>query len=240
VSNAESYAEANLSPGEYERGTAAQAWKRLRAVRRKLDRTENTIILVDQVRNKLGQTTWQGGKQVPEVGPANIRFLKHNSSLSIEYSAGKKLYMMDDGSLTDDYKKASDDFRALGSDGKEVAGLEMRCKVIKNSTGVPLRNGNMRFCFPVTDIYTGELIQDVGFDLTHELLISAEYYKMVEQDGSRFYPLDDNFQRIPKPGRNGRSSKTMFSWQGEAAARAGIDADDELRERILSRLMLDK
>ena len=33
VSNAESFAEANLAPGEYERGTAAAAWKRLRGVR---------------------------------------------------------------------------------------------------------------------------------------------------------------------------------------------------------------
>jgi RecA/RadA recombinase len=152
VSNAESFAEANLSPGEYERGTAAAAWKRLRRVRAKLDRTENTIILVDQVRAALGQMVFRGGKQEQAPPqPPQIRFLKHNSSLSIAYSQGKKLYMSDDGSLTDDYKKASNDFKSLGADGKEVAGLEMRCKVMKNSAGVPFRNGNMRFAFPVYD-----------------------------------------------------------------------------------------
>ena len=237
VSNAESFAEANLSPGEYERGTAAAAWKRLRSVRRKLDRTENTIILVDQVRAALGKTVYRQGKQEqapPE--PPQIRFLKHNSSLSIAYSQGKKLYMMDDGSLTDKYEKASNDFKSLGADGKEVAGLEMRCKVMKNSAGVPFRNGNMRFQFPVFDIRTGEMIQDVGFDLSYELLISAEHYHIIESGGGgMFYPLDDNFKRIPK-GRG----KGDLGWKGEPAARAAIEDDDEMKERILSRLAMDR
>jgi len=237
VSNAESFAEANLAPGEYERGTAAAAWKRLRAVRRKLDRTENTIILVDQVRAALGKTVWQGGKQVaapPE--PPQIRFLKHNASMNIAYSGGKKLYMMDDHTLTDKYDKASTDFKSLGSDGKEVAGMEMRCKVMKNSTGAPFRNGNMRFGFPCYDIRTGELIQDVGFDLGYELLISAEHYHIIESGGGgMYYPLDEKFKRIPKS-----RGKGSVGWKGEPAARAAIENDDEMRERILSRLTMDK
>ena len=237
VSNAESYAEANLAPGEYERGTAAAAWKRLRGVRRKLDRTENTIILVDQVRAALGKMVWQGGKQVqapPE--PPQIRFLKHNASVNIAFSQGKKLYMMDDHSLTDKYDKASNDFKSLGADSKEVAGLEMRCKVLKNSTGAPFRNGNMRFGFPVYDVRSGELIQDVGFDLNYELLISAEHYHIIESGGGgMYYPLDDNYKRIPK-GRG----KGSLGWKGEPAARNAIEQDDEMRERILARLAMDK
>jgi RecA/RadA recombinase len=237
VSNAESYAEANLSPGEYERGTAAAAWKRLRSVRRRLDRTENTIILVDQVRAALGKMVWKGGKQEQAPPqPPQIRFLKHNASLTIAYSAGKKLYMMDDGMLTDDYKKASNDFQALGSDGKEVAGLEMRCYVEKNSTGAPFRKAAMRFCFPVTDVRSGELIQEVGFDLPFELLMSAEHYHIVEQGGGgMFYPLTEDFKRIPKGRGRGH-----VGWKGEPAARAAIEEDDELRERVLSRLMMDR
>ena len=101
------------------------------------------------MRAALGQTVFQAGKQEQAPPqPPQIRFLKHNSSLSIAYSQGKKLYMMDDGTLTDKYDKASNDFKSLGADGKEVAGLEMRCKVMKNSTGVPFRNGNMRFALP--------------------------------------------------------------------------------------------
>ena len=237
VSNAESFAEANLKPGEYERGTAAAAWKRLRHVRRKLDRTENTIILVDQVRAALGKMVWQGGKQVqapPE--PPQIRFLKHNASVNIAFAQGKKLYMMDDRSLTDKYDKASNDFKSLGADGKEVAGLEMRCKVLKNSTGAPFRNGNMRFGFPVYDVRSGELIQDVGFDLGYELLISAEHYHIIESGGGgMYYPLDDNYKRIPK-GRG----KGSLGWKGEPAARAAIESDGEMRERILARLAMDK
>jgi RecA/RadA recombinase len=237
VSNCESFAEANLKPGEYERGTAAAAWKRLRSVRRRLDRTENTILLVDQVRAALGQTVFRGGKQEQAPPqPQQIRFLKHNSSLSVAYSQGKKLYMMDDGSLTDDYKKASNDFKSLGADGKEVAGLEMRCKVMKNSTGVPFRNGAMRFAFPVYDIRSGEMVQDVGFDLSYELLISAEHYRIVESGGGgMFYPLDENFKRISR-GRG----KGDLGWKGEPAARAAIESSDEMQERILSRLAMDR
>jgi RecA/RadA recombinase len=239
VSNAESFAEANLKPGEYERGTAAAAWKRLRHVRRRLDRTENTIILVDQVRAALGKQVFRNGKmeQAPPE-PPQIRFLKHNASLNIAYSQGKKLYMMDDGSLTDDYKKASNDFKALGAggDSKEVAGLEMRCKVEKNSVGAPFRHANMRFAFPVYDTRTGELIQDVGFDVSHELLLSAQHYHIVEAGGGgMYYPLDDKFKRIPK-GRG----KGHLGWKGEPAARAAIEGDDEMRERVLSRLAMDK
>jgi RecA/RadA recombinase len=237
VSNAESFAEANLKPGEYERGTAAAAWKRLRHVRRRLDRTENTIILVDQVRAALGKTVYKAGKQEQAPPqPPQIRFLKHNASVAIAYSQGKKLYMRDDGTLTDKYDQASTDFKALGSDGKEVAGLEMRCKVEKNSTGAPFRNGNMRFKFPVYDVRSGELIQDVGFDLSHELLISAEHYHIIESGGGgMFYPLDEDFKRIPK-GRG----KGHLGWKGEPLARAAIEADSEMQERILSRLAMDK
>jgi RecA/RadA recombinase len=235
VGNAESMQEAGLAPGEFERGTAAQAWKRLRKVRRAMDRMENTIIFVDQVRTQLGKTVWKGKSQETPTSPPQIRFLKHNHSLSVQFSPGKKLYMADDGSLTDDYKKASNDFKALGTDGHEVAGLEMNCKLDKNSTGKPFRNAKMRFKFPVTDTYTGELVQEVGFDTEFELLLSGEHFHVIDNGGSgRFYPLDDEFQRIPKG-----KGKGDISWHGEAVARRAIAEDEDLRERILTRLRID-
>ena len=107
---------------------------------------------------------------------------------------------------------------------------------MKNSAGVPFRNGSMRFCFPVFDVQSGEMIQDVGFDLSYELLIAAEHYRLVESGGGgMFYPLDDKFKRIPK-GRG----KGHLGWKGEPAARAALDNDDEMRERILSRLAMDR
>jgi len=223
ASNAQSYAEANLEPGEYERGTAAAAWKRLRKVRKRLDRDENTIIIVDQVRSQ-----GLGGKVYgPETAPPNIRFLRHNASIAINFAPGKRLYLNNDRQLVDDYKKASNDFMALGSDGKEVAGIEMRCKIDKNSTGKPFRNAVGRFAFEVMDARTGELVQDMGFDQGFELLTIAEYFHIIESaGGGMFYTLDEKFKR------------TTQKWKGEWRAINGIVEDDELTFRIMSRLRM--
>jgi RecA/RadA recombinase len=223
ASNAESYAEANLEPGQYEQGTAAQAWKRLRQVRRRLDRKENTIILVDQMRMQLGERRYGP----PKAKPPQNRFLKHNVSLAIEFSEGRQLYLNDEMILTDDRDKASDDFRAMGVDWAEVAGLEMRCMIDKNSTGPPFRRGIMRFKFPMADARTGELVQDAGFDEPFELLKAAEYFHIIESGGGgMFYLLDSNFQR------------TKTKWKGEWRAMQGLAAEEELRERVLARLRI--
>lgn len=224
ASNAQSYAEANLQPGEYERGTAAAAWKRLRKVRKQLDRDANTIIIVDQVRSQgLGGNKYHG----PEVAPPNIRFLRHNASIAISFAPGRKLYLNNERQLVDDYKKASNDFTALGSDGKEVAGIEMRCKIDKNSTGKPFRNAVGRFAFEVLDARTGEIVQDMGFDQGFELLTIAEHFHIIEgAGGGMFYALDDKFKR------------TKQKWKGEWRAIDGIVGDEELTYRIMSRLRM--
>ena len=224
ATNAQSYAEANLQPGEYERGTAAQAWKRLRKVRKQLDREQNTIIIVDQMRTQLGQ---QGYKGQSPVTPPNIRFFRHNASIAIAFSGAKHLYLNKDLQLVDDKKKASNDFMALGSDGHEVAGIEMRCKIDKNSTGKPFRNATGRFSFEVADARTGELVQQMGFDQGFELLTIAEYFHIIESaGGGMFYMLDDKFKR------------TNQKWKGEWRAIDGIVKDEELTYRIMSRLRM--
>jgi RecA/RadA recombinase len=226
ATNAQSYAEANLDPGEYERGTAAAAWKRLRKVRKAMDRQENTIIIVDQMRTHgLGGT--QSKFSGPEVAPPNVRFLRHNASIAIAYSGGKKLYLNNDGLLIDDRKKASHDFMALGSDGPEIAGIEMRCKIDKNSTGKPFRNSVARFRFDVADARSGELVQEMGFDEGFELLVVGEHFHIIESaGGGMFYALDDKFKR------------TNQKWKGEWRAIDGIMEDGDLSERILSRLRM--
>ena len=234
ATNAQSMMEAALDPGEYDRGTGAKAWSRLKQFRKRMDRQQNILILVDQVRSAgLG-----GGKmhRGPETAPPNVRFLRHNSSLSIEYDTGRKLYLDKNGLLTDDYDKASTDIKSLGTNGKEPHGLEMRCKIQKNSTGKPFRNARMRFRFPVADIRTGELIQEVGFDQAFELLEIGLHFDLVEKGGSRYYPLDDDFDRMAKPG--GKKGQEM-SWHGDAQAQAGIVEDEELQERIFARLRRD-
>lgn len=224
ASNAQSYAEANLDPGEYDRGTAAQAWKRLRKVRKQMDRQDNTIIIVDQMRTQLGQ---QGYKGQSPVTPPNIRFLRHNASIAVAFSGAKHLYLNAEGKLVDDKKKASSDYLALGSDGYEVAGIEMRCKIDKNSTGKPFRNAIGRFRFDVTDARSGELIQEMAFDQGFEYLTIAEHFHIIEASGGgMFYVLDDNFKR------------TNQKWKGEWRAINGIVEDDDLTYRIMSRLRM--
>lgn len=222
ASDAMSYAEANLEPGAYEQGTASQAWKRLRQVRRRLDRQENTIIIVDQMRMQLGQRHGS-----PKAKPPQNRFLKHNASVAIEFDEAKKLYLNKDYILTDDRDKANSDIKALGTDWPEVAGIEMRCRVDKNSTGKPFRHGITRFRFPMADARTGELVQEIGFDEPFEIFKAAEYFHLIESGGGgMWYLLDDDFE------------KTGTKWKGEPAAIEALTEDDEIRERVLTRLRL--
>lgn len=221
VSNAQSYQEANLDPGDYERGTAAAAWKRLRQVRRNWDRTENALILVDQMRMQLGQ-------RQARAAPSQIRFIKHNISLDVEFDRGTKLYLNRDHILTDDKDKASDDYRAMGSDGKSVAGLEMKCFVAKNSTGKPFRNALMRFRFDVTNPATGELVQEMGFDQAYELMKIGEYFRVLEfGGGGMVYLLNDRFER------------TSSKWKGEWRVMKALAEDQDLVDHLLTRIAID-
>lgn len=224
VSNAQSVMEAGLAPGEYDRGSAAQAWKRIRQVRRKLDREQNTIIFVDQMRTQLGNVDHKGKARVE---PPQIRVIKHNASVAIEFDKAKKLYMNDAGQITDDYKKASDNYKALGVPVKEVAGQEMRCYVEKNSTGKPLRHARMRFKHEMVDNRTGEIIQDPGFDDTFELIEVAKDFGILDvKSGGRYTVLDDD----------GRETKKKA--HGVDKVRELIENDEETQLRIKGRLAL--
>jgi RecA/RadA recombinase len=228
----ESLAEAGLKPGEELRASAPRAWSRLKQTNRRKDRRENIMIVVDQMRTQLGQTNHKGQASVT---PPGVRILRHQASVAIEYKGGKKLYLNDSNLLTDDYDKASAHYSALGTDGKETHGIEMRCKVAKNSSGRPDRNARMRFRFPVHDIRTGELVQGVGFDEDFELLAAGEHFELIENGGAgNFYLLDDKFERQKKV-KNG----PPVHWRGEWNVRKAISEDPELRERILGRLYAD-
>lgn len=236
ATNAMSMAEAELKPGDELIGSAARAWSlHAKKVRRAMDREQNMWIIVDQVRTKIGLGS---GKMGNPVGPPEIRWFKHNSTLSIYFEQGKRLYFDRNGILTDDYEKAAPGYKALGTvDGKEIHGLEMRAKVEKNSTGRPFRNSRMRFQFPVWERRTGELMQTVGWDEPFELLEMGLYFEVIEKAGSRFYPLDEDFERIAKNGKG--KTRTDLSWHGEGQAKAGILDDEDLRARILHRATRD-
>jgi RecA/RadA recombinase len=224
VSNAQSVAEAELEPGAYERGTAAQAWKRFRQVRKKLDRGQNTIVFVDQVRTQLGNLDHKGKARVE---PAQIRFIKHNASVAIEFSTARKLYLMDNGMVTDDYKKASDNYKALGVPVKEVAGQEMRCYVEKNSTGKPMRHARMRFKHEMMDFRTGEIIQEPGFDDAFELVeVGIDFGILSVKSGGRYTVMDDH------------GHETKIKAHGEPKMREIVMDDEGLRDRIIGRLVL--
>lgn len=223
ISNCMSMQQAGLEPGEEDRASAAKAWTRLRQVRRNWDRTENALIMVDQLR-----AAGIGGRGSTKPVPSQSRFIKHNISLDIEFARGTKLYLNDHRQLVDDKDKGSNDYIAMGGDGKSVAGLEMKAHVEKNSTGKPYRNSVMRFQFDVRKPSTGEMIQDVGFDRPYELMKIAEYYHVIDQGGGgMYYLLDDKFE------------KTNTKWKGEWNVVAALDEDDELRDMLLTRCQLD-
>jgi RecA/RadA recombinase len=223
ASACESIETATKDMGEYERGADPRAWRRLKRVGRTMRKLNRTFIIVDQVRTQLGTMGMRGQAMVT---PPNVRIIKHMSSLSVEFTQGSKLYLDAKGLLTDDYDKASNDYPHLGTDGKEPHGLEMRCKVMKNSTGRPYRNARMRFKFR-TPNRDGEIVQETGFDEPFELLESALEFNMVEKKGSHFYRLD----------QKGRRTKHK-SMHGEAQARARIEEDEALAEEIRQRLVM--
>jgi hypothetical protein len=153
--------------------------------------------------------------------------LRHNASLAIEYDTGKKLYLDKDGLLTDDYDRASNNIKTIGTDGKQVAGLEMRCKIQKNSTGTPFRNAKMRFKFDVMNYKTGELVQHVGWDNPFELLEIAIDLGLMETGGGGWhYMLNEKGQRAGK----------QYQWRGAPLAREALSENKELKDRILSKL----
>jgi RecA/RadA recombinase len=232
ATNTQSMAEAESKPGDELVGSKARAWTRwANQVRREMDPERSIWLVVDQLRTKISLGSGIMGNP---VGPPDIKWFKHNASLSIYFEPGKKLYFDKNGVLTDDWEKAAPGFKALGTiDGKEIHGIEIKAKIEKNSTGRPFRNSRMRFQFPVWDRRTAELIQKVGWDESFELLEMGLYFEIIDKAGSRFYPLDEDFDRIPK-GKKGE-----VSWHGEGQAKAGILDDDDLRARILHRATMD-
>lgn len=226
ATNAESIEAANVDPGEYRVGADARAWKGIRNMQKAFDRRYNTFIFVDQMRANLG-SLGRGGPAGPPAAPPNVRILRHRASLAIAYDKGKWLYLDKNNSLVDDPDKASNDYRALGRDGKEVAGIELRCKIDKNSTGKPFRNARLRFRFPVANRRTGELVQNVGWDNNFELLEMAQHFDIIEVSGSRYYLLDEEFER------------TGDNWHGGPKVRQALHDEPELRDRIMARVALD-
>ncbi len=225
ATNAESIEAANVEPGGYSVGADARAWKGIRNMQKAFDRRHNTFVFVDQMRSNISPNL--GRFSGPPSAPPNVRILRHRASLAINYDRGQWLYLDKNNMLTDDVKKASSEFRALGRDGKEVAGIEMRCKIDKNSTGKPFRNARLRFRFPVAKRRTGELVQRPGWDNSFELLEMATHFEIMEISGSYYYLLDEKFKR------------TGDKWQGEAKARVALEQEPELRDRIMARVAMD-
>jgi len=217
--------EAGIKPGEYTQGAGPQAWtKWLKQALKDRDRNENVLIMVDQLRSQLGQARNKG----PATAPPGIRALRHQASVAIEYEAAKRLYRDKNGNLTDDWEKADPDIRSLGTDGKEPHGVQMSCKIVKNSTGRPWRNAKMRFAFPVMDHRTGEVRFPIGFDHVWELLEIGLHFDIIEKGGGGMhYVLDEDFDQ------------TGEKYKGESAMRVALAEDEDLQDRILTRMYRD-
>jgi RecA/RadA recombinase len=146
-------------------GLGARAWgKVFRRINDRFDHFENTIVLLDQVRDN-----FKTGAQEPPGG----RMLDHASSMSVKFKKGPWLFRNADGVLDEKAKKQKD----MMSDQLEPAGIEIRARVEKSRVCRPLIPATMRL-----DLDT------VQFDRVFEYVEAAKAYNVVEsRGGGNFY-----------------------------------------------------
>jgi RecA/RadA recombinase len=131
-------------------------------VNERFDQTRNTVILVDQVRTKIG------GGPVTVFEPPGGKYMEHVSSMTIEFKRGSYLWYDKDGYL-DTTRNTK---QKTLSGGSEADGIEMQAKVVKSRVCRPLRTARMKFDLNLLE-----------FDHVDELVKAAKYFKVVEVSG---------------------------------------------------------
>lgn len=160
LSSAISIDELKANLEDWQMGLAARAWgKVLRRALERFDHHENTIILVDQVRDVFGS----GGEE-----PPGGRFIEHTSSMSLYFRKGSWLFYNEKGVLDPDAKQT------MGlSESVEADGVEMQVRVNKSRVCRPLRTARPRL-----DLQTME------FDRLNELAKIARFFDLARRSGS--------------------------------------------------------
>lgn len=156
--------ELNSNVEDWHRGLNARVWgKVFRRVNERFDSNENTLIFVDQVREKL---TYAGGEH-----PPGGRAMEHASSMSLHFHRGSWLFKNKKGVLQDKQEGTNGTL----SGGLEADGIEIKVKCVKSRVGRPLRVAQLNL-----DLNT------MGFDHLHELAKAARYFKLVDSAGAWF------------------------------------------------------
>jgi RecA/RadA recombinase len=131
-------------------------------VNERFDQTRNTIILVDQIRTKIG------GGPITIYEPPGGKYMEHVSSMTIEFKRGSYLWYDKDGIL-DDTRNTK---QKTLSGASEADGVEIQAKIVKSRVCRPLRTARMKFDLNLLE-----------FDHVDELVKAAKYFKVVEVSG---------------------------------------------------------
>lgn len=147
---------------DWQRGLKPRVWnKAVDRFQARIDRKENAIIFIDQVRidQKTGAYIVPGGEK-----------LKHESGLTVQFRRGKKLWKKDDA-WTDTMPQKSDTLTGRA----EIEGVEFNAHVEKSRVGQPHRRALSRY-----------ETKNRRFDIDYELAKIAEYFQVVEKSGNWF------------------------------------------------------
>ena len=172
-SNAVSIDELNADVADWQMGLAARVWgKVLRRINERIS-TNNTVILVDQIRESMA---YGGGHRVP-----GGRIMEHISSMSVLFRKGKWMFYDKHGNLSVD---------AVSSDtlsgSAEADGIEIIVKVEKSRVGRPFKTAKMYLD-----------LNKMTFDIDAERTQIAKHFKLVERSGAWYtLPSGERVQGI--------------------------------------------
>lgn len=128
----------------------------------RFDTSRNTIILVDQVRTKIG------GGPYTVLEPPGGKYMEHVSSMTIQFSSGSHLYY-DKDNILDDVRNTK---KKTLSGSTESDGIEVQAKVVKSRVCRPFKTARMKLDLNLLE-----------FDHVDEYLKAAKFFGVVKSSG---------------------------------------------------------
>lgn len=147
-------------------------------VNERFDQTRNTIILVDQVRTKIGSGP------IAVLEPPGGKYMEHVSSMTVEFKQGSWLWYDKDGLLADSRNTKQ---KTL-SGQSEADGHDVQAKVVKARVCRPFRTARMKFDLNLLE-----------FDHVDEYLKAAKYFKLVEHTSNGWYTMPGEDKKLRAP-----------------------------------------
>jgi RecA/RadA recombinase len=187
-------------------GINARVWgKVFRRLNERFDMTDNTVILINQMRMKKGPGRTTEWYEDAEGG----RVFDHQSSMSVLFRTGLWLWRTEDGGFADGNSK-----RKL-ADGKDNTvdnqispqGREIKIRVEKSSVCRPFRTATLHY-----DLDTLE------YDRIYEYVKAAKHYGVVQTHGAYYHYVDADGE--------------VTKMHGEKQLREFIDSSPQLQKYI--------